>query len=263
MRRRTFMTIVTTSTLPAIAGCLGGDDDDTETDDETDETTDDTDDDAEQEASEDTSNGEEDDEDRNETAPAVAFAYHFDVGNETLEITHAGGPNVSANRLSVSGVRIDAQGDWYELGEADPDDQVSAGDTIEIGANVDYNIELVWQDEDGDEVTIDQASGNETDGTASLPPNPSFAYTYDAAEETLIMDVTGGDSFSANRVSVTGEGLTSEGYWYEFGEAAPEETMSAGDTIEIDVESDFSLELIWESEDGAESILSRSHGPDH
>lgn len=158
MRRRTYLTLVPASTFTALAGCLGDDDDDADdTQDETDGDTDETDDDGTEQADDDEENG-----DADIVSPATAFEYDFDVNAETLEITHVGGDSFSANRVSLTGEGITDEGYWYELGEAEPEDTISAGDSIEVGAQSDFDIELLWEADDGTEVTIGDARGPDT-----------------------------------------------------------------------------------------------------
>lgn len=105
--------------------------------------------------------------------------------------------------------------------------------------------------------------------TDDLAPNPSFEYDYDG-EGQLDISVTGGDSFTAGQVEITGDGdsavsgASTPDTWNEFDDNAGEDsTIGAGATAELEnLNDDFEIDIVWESADGeSSSTIGGTEGP--
>lgn len=99
---------------------------------------------------------------RNEVAdtPAVQFDFTFAADTGTLEITHTGGDAIQADRLRIEGEGLEATGFWYEFDTATAqDEEVFAGDAVEIGASSTYSVDLVWTGSDGNSMVLGTDDG--------------------------------------------------------------------------------------------------------
>lgn len=124
-------------------------------------------------------------------------------------------------------------------------------------------------------VPTEEALESQPDETSSEPVTPSvnFEYDYDDGAGTLEITHVGGDSFDAERVTISGprayghDGNTWDQYDAEKG---PDSTVAAGDEIVLGggqlgepLDSDFQIELVWESSDGdTTGLLGSTSGPD-
>ena len=102
-------------------------------------------------------------------APQVAFDVASD--GSTLEIRHEGGDAVSPSELYIRGDGIEATGSWAELGggtstNADGDPVVTAGNSVTVESESEYNITIVWES-DGDSVTLAAMGGARETGSES------------------------------------------------------------------------------------------------
>jgi FlaG/FlaF family flagellin (archaellin) len=112
--------------------------------------------------------------------------------------------------------------------------------------------------------------------TNSTTPSVTWEYDYDGSDKVDVT-MTGGESFTADRVSVTGSVLASSSDSGELGEgddltAATDissgDTISAGDSFTVDLDDsgtsdEFELEIIFTSEDGGTSgTIGGTTGPD-
>ena len=112
------------------------------------------------------------------------------------------------------------------------------------------------------------------DSTGSSAPQVSFDsdYSNDSGDTTVTLTVQSGDAFNSEEVTfsgdiddVSGAGVDAEGEdWSEADGVNDDEAVTAGDTVEIGVTgSAFSVDLVWQAEDGSESSIIRTlEGPD-
>ena len=88
------------------------------------------------------------------TAPQVSFAVDYEAtgdGVGLLTVTHDGGEAVPADQLrvdgdgfaDVSGADQTRAGDWQGRASG-PDGAVVAGDSVVVGVESDYEVDLVW-----------------------------------------------------------------------------------------------------------------------
>ena len=75
--------------------------------------------------------------------PQVSFAFDYDSGSETLEITHQGGDSVQGSDLRVA---VEA-GD--RTVESPFEGEVTAGDRVTVEAPSDATVQIVWAPSDG------------------------------------------------------------------------------------------------------------------
>jgi flagellin-like protein len=103
-----------------------------------------------------------------QTSPNASFTFDY---NETtsgsdsfgdsptsgiLTITHAGGPNINAEQLSVSGNSPGStDGEWAADTSNDPKyssgDEISAGNSIEVAVASGDTVSVTWENEEGTE----------------------------------------------------------------------------------------------------------------
>ncbi len=99
-----------------------------------------------------------------ETAPQASFTFDYNEGSTAtdsfsnsggdgiLNITHAGGDTLVADRLSVSGA-TGSGGNWVDDTSVDPQyssgDKVSAGDEITVIISSDDTVSITWMSEAG------------------------------------------------------------------------------------------------------------------
>ena len=105
---------------------------------------------------------------------------------------------------------------------------------------------------------------HETTGeTPPTAPQVAFDFSYDENAEELVVTHTAGDQFTAGNVTVEGEGFDGVGStWADLGDVEADASVLAGDRIElVNVESTFSLDIVWQEEDRSAIIASRQ-GPD-
>jgi len=115
-----------------------------------------------------------------QTTPNASFSADFDqsVNNGTtldlggevtdnrtqggLTITHAGGPDIEAQLLSVEGSSItDAGGPWTESSAYSDGDEIGAGDSVEVAVADSDTVQIVWQNQ-GDSAILDTWEGPES-----------------------------------------------------------------------------------------------------
>jgi ketosteroid isomerase-like protein len=87
----------------------------------------------------------------NQTMPSVSFTYDYHTDMGALTITHTSGDTVSAGQLRIVGENIDSEGFWYTFApNHGPASEVSAGDSIEIGAQSNAEVQIIWESPSGD-----------------------------------------------------------------------------------------------------------------
>jgi flagellin-like protein len=75
-----------------------------------------------------------------ETSPNTSFAFDYNDGDDTLDVTHSGGPNIDKPRLSISGIDSNNNTeDWSN--------PVKAGDTNRTNVDTGETISVVWENE--------------------------------------------------------------------------------------------------------------------
>jgi len=102
--------------------------------------------------------------------------------------------------------------------------------------------------------------------TQETVPNTNFDFDYDDPSDTLEISVSGGESFTARRVSFEGSNIGgfSGQRWDEKASAGPQSQISAGESVEDSpVTSDYEIQVIWISEDTETSTtLAEDSGPE-
>lgn len=79
------------------------------------------------------------------------MSFGFDDSDNTVEITHEAGDAVMASQLFIRGSGFtDAEGADQVIegpwrGSSSDDGMITAGDSVTIGAESDYEIDVVWQ----------------------------------------------------------------------------------------------------------------------
>lgn len=260
MDRRTFLATSTAGTAVGLAGCLGS-------------------------ISGDDSAPEGADPDADSPRALVESYYEFLVSCETAEPQFFHDDLGRESELEFGGVEA-----TVEAEDIDPDELTSrvraAGEQLEaireIAATEDTAIvtavfSFVAGDEEHEE-TVQWALATDDSEWALLselrdedePPAtaPQVLVDFSYDEEALVVTATheGGDSIPAETLRIDGEGIESastgplpdiEGSEYE-----PGDTVSAGDSIDVAVESGgYTLEIVWEDGNHA-AVLATHEGPD-
>jgi flagellin-like protein len=96
-----------------------------------------------------------------QTSPNTSFSFDFEndstatgsgvgSGNDAVvTVTHSGGPNIAAERLSIAGDQTAA---WTDPASGfTSGDEVSAGDSIDVDVNLGDRVSVVWENEEGTE----------------------------------------------------------------------------------------------------------------
>jgi len=93
------------------------------------------------------------------TSPTASFSFDYSNSEGNVTITHQSGDSIVAEDVFLRGSGFDTTQDWASYvssgnasasGTIDSQDAVAAGDQAEIGADSDYEINVVWEDPDGD-----------------------------------------------------------------------------------------------------------------
>lgn len=111
---------------------------------------------------------------------------------------------------------------------------------------------------DGSESEADDP-GNET--AQSQQPAPAPAFEWRETDDHVTILLLGGDSFEANRMTIEGENLATEGQWWEFeGGGEPNDEVVVGDeiTVEVTDPDNWEIELVWQGEDYSRVIAQQS-----
>ncbi len=131
------------------------------------------------------------------------------------------------------------------------------------------------EDDPEDEDETEENGGDDDDDRQSTP-TASFTFDYEEtgdAEGTLEVTHDGGDTILASALYLRGDGwenaanadVTDTGQWA--GETSSridgEPAVAAGDTITLDVTSDYEIRVVWQPDSGATSAtLGQDTGPD-
>lgn len=92
-------------------------------------------------------------------APTVSFSFDYNQAEAIVTITHNAGDSVQADQLFVRGDRLKSgyQGPWHEIegSQYAPDDEIQAGDTLDVGVQGDdYEIRILWESPGGGDSSI-------------------------------------------------------------------------------------------------------------
>ena len=97
-------------------------------------------------------------------------------------------------------------------------------------------------------------------------PAPTPTVDFDQTENEVEITITGGSSFEAGNVEISGENIVEDGEEWgvlaNYGEGSSTE-VSAGDSIEVtidDTDEDWEIDLIWEDEDSDAEIIASQDG---
>lgn len=91
-----------------------------------------------------------------ENIPEMGVVFNYDVAGDLLTLTHSGGDSVDPGTVYISGsgfADVDGadlvqEGYWTEAtGQSEP---VSAGDSVSLGVESNYQLEVIWQAPDYD-----------------------------------------------------------------------------------------------------------------
>jgi len=103
-----------------------------------------------------------------DSAPNASFSFDYDNGtvdNDSwnsnissasdgglLTVTHSGGPNIDATLLSVAGSSVgNFDRVWSNTTDFGADDEISAGDSIDVAVEKGDTINIVWENQEGSE----------------------------------------------------------------------------------------------------------------
>jgi flagellin-like protein len=102
------------------------------------------------------------------------------------------------------------------------------------------------------------------DGGGSSAPQVSLETDYNENDNIVTLTVQGGDTFNAQNVEFEGD-VPDDGAedWTDANDINDGESVSAGDSIDIDVTGpDYVVELVWQDDAGGESSIIRTlEGP--
>jgi flagellin-like protein len=109
-----------------------------------------------------------------QTTPQASFSWNYDEsGSDTgvITLTHDGGDSIEAQELYVrgsglndnseaSGDHLDSTGTWSDSGAYSDSSEVTAGLTLDIEADDDYSISVVYEPVEGDtSATLSEDTG--------------------------------------------------------------------------------------------------------
>ena len=93
----------------------------------------------------------------------------------------------------------------------------------------------------------------------SSSPSASFSFSYDSSQGNLTITHDGGDGVAADQLFVVGS--DDDGSWNDIDSSI--ERVSAGTSVTVNVASDSTVRVVWESSGGERSsTLGRWSGPD-
>jgi hypothetical protein len=173
---------------------------------------------------------------------------HPDASMEPITSEQA--RNLASNSVSVATTQL-LDDDESAVVEALVHIGSTAGDDI---APRSYTIEL--RSEDGEWLVWSMRLT--PPGESSIVPSAAFEFEH--AEGTTTIEHAGGDRIPAERLHVRGDGLNATGSWAGLGgttsgDLEGEPAVLSGDSLDIGVESSYSIRVIAENEDGMAAIL--------
>jgi len=109
-----------------------------------------------------------------ETSPNTSFSFDYENGSTAtdswgqsvgaagdgglLTITHSGGPNINAEQLSTVGSSVSPTGGAWSATTTAPQhssgDDISAGDGVNIAVESGDRLNIVWENEGGEESSV-------------------------------------------------------------------------------------------------------------
>ncbi|WP_340098767.1 ABC transporter substrate-binding protein [Salinibaculum salinum] len=112
--------------------------------------------------------------------------------------------------------------------------------------------------------TVELPAGD--DGTSSVP-QVSFAIEYNSDEGTLSITHEAGDTVVASNLFVSGDGIAQTGTWEELGGSTSgtsggESAVTAGDRVTVDVSSEYSVRVGWDSGQDSATLASKTGSAD-
>lgn len=128
---------------------------------------------------------------------------------------------------------------------------------------------VTWETAEGDttsteylELRTEDDAWRVWDEMTVVAPATSFDYTFDDGQLEILL--VGGESIEAGNLDVTGSGIGDEGSWAELSEEyEADTTIYAGDSLTLEAESDFEIELVWLSPEWeVPEAISDASGPD-
>jgi len=198
----------------------------------------------------------------------VAFSLErSEDSRPTLDIDHAGGRDLPANEVYVSGVAFDwppARGQgftysWDSLGALDPTDGI-AGESLTVHPALVERVRVTWR-HDGEIRKLGEIRVADCDADVAC-----FEHVHRGADDNpdnLIVRHVGGRDLPANEVYLTGiaaeyppeseTGQTTA--WHELGDLTRTDTI-AGHSLSVEVVLVESVRVLWRH-DGRESVLER------
>lgn len=139
------------------------------------------------------------------------------------------------------------------------DDAVEAKSEIEADFETEY-LEDVELTHDERRITVQAESDRSfIEMVGPQSPAPQIATEWSRRDDTLYINVVGGETFTAETVRITGEGMH-EGYWYEFDEdAGAGETVTAGHTAAVPLEDDaWEGSVVWDPDDEPPEVIAEN-----
>ncbi|WP_135302534.1 type IV pilin [Haloarcula amylovorans] len=98
-----------------------------------------------------------------QTTPQASFSWDYDSSSSDVTITHDGGDSIEVQEIYIrgefgsTGDSAATWGNWSTLGATD---DVSAGNSIDVGAESSYDLRVVYETTEGDSsATLSQDSG--------------------------------------------------------------------------------------------------------
>jgi halocyanin-like protein len=279
MRRRNFLRFTGVAGALAVAGCVGGDSDgsDDQNNDETESTptptatqTPTSDEDTGEESSGEGSSDEASNEDESSqssgeyvyeepTAAVEAFvqAFHDSDVDGFFALTYDEG------ELDFSRDDIDEQ---YLTNNAPEIEEIELAERDGDTATVE--VELVPPDADSSSQSTFElrladggwriASISQAEPQGEMP-RASFEVEVQQGTATIVLEA--GESIPAGELYVRGDGIEPTGVWHELAEDSelgPDDMVGAGMAVSVDVDDEYSIQIVWESDDQSATLLSAS-----
>lgn len=96
--------------------------------------------------------------------------------------------------------------------------------------------------------------------TESPPASPLASFDFEIDDGTVTVAHTDGDAIPATELFVRGEGLKSSGSWAELDGETDDGSVVAGSQLSVDVESVFTVRLVWEGSEVKAATLAEFDG---
>lgn len=99
------------------------------------------------------------------------------------------------------------------------------------------------------------------EGASELPRVPRATFDYEVEGDTMTITLEAGDSISADKLYVRGDGIESTGVWHELDDdsgVGPDDDVTAGDAVTVGAEGEYSVQVVWEGDDASATLSSIS-----